>query len=133
MRFFTSAVSALLALQAGVAYACIKTVTGTILVLARNQAEVEDTAAGFLAYGIKTQSVIVPQTGAALPALNSTVDRGNFGGIVTAGELSFDMGGGNFASALTADQWNAIYQYQIDFGVRLVRIASYPGPDFGEF
>lgn len=36
-----------------------------------------------------------------------------------------------FFSALTTEQWNALYAYQTAFGVRMVRLDVYPGPDFG--
>ncbi|PKS05914.1 hypothetical protein jhhlp_007745 [Lomentospora prolificans] len=130
MRFFTSAVSAILALQAGLAYACTKTISGTILIIARDNADAANVAAGFKAYGIKTENLIVPNGGTALPVLNSTIDRGNYGGIVTHAELSYENGG-NFASALTTEQWNALYQYQVDFGVRMARIDAYPTTEFG--
>lgn len=131
MRFFTSAVSAILALQAGLAYACTKTISGTILIIARDNADAANVAAGFKAYGIKTENLIVPNGGTALPVLNSTIDRGNYGGIVTHAELSYENGG-NFASALTTEQWNALYQYQVDFGVRMARIDAYPTTEFGK-
>ena len=47
-------------------------------------------------------------------------------------EVSYDYGGTiGFQSALTTDQWNAIYAYQLAYGVRLVHIDVYPGPKFG--
>lgn len=131
MRFFKRAVGALLALQAGVAFACTKTITGTILIIGRDELDITNAAAGFKAYGIKTEGFTVPQAGATLPALNSTIERGNYGGIVVFAEVSYDYGTGGWHSALTTEQWNAIYQYQIDFGVRLVRLDSYPTPEFG--
>lgn len=130
MRFFTRAASALLALQAGVAFACTKTITGTILIIGRDQADIDNAGAGFKAYGIKTEGLIVPSTGVTLPQLNSTVEKGNYGGIVTFAELSYELPTG-WGSAITAEQWNTIYQYQVDFGVRLVRLDAYPTTEFG--
>jgi hypothetical protein len=89
---------------------------------------------GFNAYGIPSQLVIVPQAGITLPVLNSTATNGNYGGFVILDEVSYDYGGTiGWASAITTDQWNQLYAYQVAFGVRMVRINVYPTPDFGEF
>jgi hypothetical protein len=87
---------------------------------------------GFNAYGIPSQVVVVPQAGITLPALNSTASHGNYGGFVIMNELSYDYGGTlGWQSAFSADQWNALYAYQVAFGVRMVRINVYPTTDFG--
>lgn len=46
------------------------------------------------------------------------------------GEVSYDMPTG-WGSALTAAQWQQLYDYQTGFGVRMVRLDVYPGSDFG--
>ena len=73
---------------------------------------------------------MVPQAGVSLPALNSS-SGGNFGGIVVAAEVSYDYGTDGFQSALTTDQWNQLYAYQLTYGVRMVQYDVYPGPKFG--
>lgn len=75
--------------------------------------------------------VLVPSSGTALPALNSTVTGGNYGGIIIVGEVSYDYGSSGYTSALTADQWQQMFDYQTVFGVRMVRLDVYPGSSFG--
>jgi hypothetical protein len=88
-------------------------------------------SSGLNGYGIPFQNLLVPQAGIALPALN-TSGVGNFAGIVVASAVSYDYGGTTgFQSALTSDQWNTLYAYQIAFGVRMVQYDVYPGPLYG--
>jgi hypothetical protein len=108
---------------------CPLDVSDTILVLARDQYSADSATSGFQGYGIPFQTIIVPQGGIDLPALN-TSDRGNYGGFITVGELSYEYPTG-WASALTAAQWQQIYTYQNTFGARLVRIDAWPQSDFG--
>lgn len=103
----------------------------TILVLVRDTTALYSATSGLNGYGIPFEVVYVPITGITLPVLNSTATAGNYGGIVTMSELSYDMGGGAYSSALTVDQWNQIYNYQAAFRVRLVRLDAYPQPIFG--
>jgi hypothetical protein len=130
MGILSRAVGALLAIQASVVYACTRTVDGTVLIIGRNDYDISNAAAGFNAYGIKWQQLIVPSGGAALPTLNSTLEHGNYGGIVVMAEVAYDLPTG-WGSALTTAQWNELYQYQVDFGVRMVRLDVYPTPEFG--
>lgn len=75
--------------------------------------------------------MIVPQTGVTLPVLNIS-SAGNYGAIVILLEVSYDYGGTlGFQSALNASQWAALYQYQISFGVKMVRLDVVLGPNFG--
>ncbi|KAK1138316.1 hypothetical protein N8T08_002851 [Aspergillus melleus] len=107
------------------------TIAGNILVIARDTAAAGVASSGLNAYGIPFTTLLVPQAGASLPDLNTT-SGGNFGGIVVAGEVSYDYGGTRgFQSALTTDQWNQLYAYQLDFGVRMVQYDVFPGPSFG--
>lgn len=46
-------------------------------------------------------------------------------------EVSYDYGGGAYHSAITDAQFQQLYQYQIDFHVRMVRLDAYPQPNFG--
>jgi hypothetical protein len=106
------------------------TVSNTVLVLARDSTSAASAYSGLQGYGIPYQVVTVPQTGTTLPTLNSTASSGNYGAIVVMSEVSYDFNG-NFASALTAAQWQQLYAYQTAFGVRMVRLDVFPGPDFG--
>lgn len=106
------------------------TVAANILVIARDTASAGIASSGLNAYGIPFTTLIVPQSGVALPALNTSTS-GNFGGIVVASEVSYDYGASGYQSALTADQWNQLYAYQLAYGVRMVQYDVYPGPNYG--
>lgn len=105
-------------------------VDNTVLILARDDAGVASGSAGLDAYGIPWQKLIVPSTGADLPQLNSSATDGKFSAIIIVDAVSYSYTDG-WRSAVTTDQWNTIYAYQINFGVRMVRINEYPGPDYG--
>lgn len=106
------------------------TVQSTILVIARDANSAAIGASGLQGYGIPFQTLIVPSTGAALPALTSSATAGNFGGILVLSEVAYDYSG-SFLSALTAAQWTTLYNYQLAFGVRMVRTDVFPSADFG--
>lgn len=129
MKLF-SAASALLALQAGIA-AAANSVSNTILVFARDSASVTVATLGLQGYGIPYQAVIVPEAGVALPTLNSSATQGNYGGILVLSEVSYQYSTG-FLSALTTAQWQQLYDYQIAFGVRMVRLDVFPSIDLGK-
>lgn len=106
-------------------------VSSNILIIARDNSSASDSTSGLNGYGVPFTTLIVPQSGVELPALNSSTG-GNFGGIVITGEVSYDYGGQDgFRSALTPDQWNQLYAYQLQYGVRMVHQDVYPGPKFG--
>lgn len=106
------------------------TVSGQILVFARDSASAYSATSGLSGHGIPYELILVPSTGAALPVLNSTAADGNYGGIIVLGEVSYD-GANGFASALTAAQWQQMFDYQNAFGVRMVRLDVFPSADFG--
>ncbi|KAL3422766.1 hypothetical protein PVAG01_06923 [Phlyctema vagabunda] len=106
-------------------------VSSTVLVIARSNATAYSGYSGLRAYRIPYQVLVVPQEGAILPALNSSLKVGNFGAIVILSEVSYDYGTAGFRSALTSDQWLQLYTYQLAFGVRMVRIDVYPSADSG--
>jgi hypothetical protein len=107
-------------------------VKSTVLIFARDIASAYSAWSGLNGYAIPYQVVIVPKTGITLPALSSSATAGNYGAIVVLSEVSYDYGGTlGFQSALTAAQWTTLYQYQVSFGVRMVRLDVFPGPDFG--
>jgi len=56
---------------------------------------------------------------------------GNYGAIVVLGDVSYSYSSGLFQSALTDAQWNTLYAYQVQYGVRMVRLDVYPDAQFG--
>lgn len=118
--------------QAPATVVAATSVQATILILARDTASAYSASSGLNGYGIPYQVITVPSTGINLPVLNSSETAGNYGAIVTVAELSYDYGNTTgYQSAITSDQWAAIYQYQVSFGVRLVRIDVFPSPSTG--
>jgi hypothetical protein len=108
------------------------TVQSTVLIFARDTVSAYSAFSGLNAYGIPYQVVVVPQAGITLPALNSSATAGNYGAIVILSEVSYNYGGTlGYQSALTAAQWVQIYAYQAAFGVRMVRLDSFPSADSG--
>lgn len=105
-------------------------VSSTILVFARDTSSAYSVTSGLQGHGIPYQTVIVPSSGVTLPVLNSSLETGNYGGFVVLSEVSYDYNG-SWASAISPEQWQQIYSYQTDYGVRLVRLDAYPGSDFG--
>ena len=106
-------------------------ISSNILVIARDDSAANEASSGLNAQGIPFTSLIVPQNGVDLPELNST-SGGNFGGIIVSNEVSYDYGGEkSFRSALTDDQWNQLYAYQLEYGVRMFQQNVYPGPKYG--
>ena len=103
------------------------TVQSTILVLAPTD-DVESSysaTSGFDAYGIPYDLVQIPSGGATLPALNSSTTQGNYGGILILSDVSYDYNG-DYQSAITTDQYNTLWAYQLAFNVRMVRLDAYP-------
>lgn len=105
-------------------------VASTILVIATDATSATVAAQGLNGYGIPHQSLIVPQTGVALPTLSSSAG-GNYGGIIVASGVLYEYSANNYSSALTTDQWNALYEYQITYGVRMVQYGIFPTLDAG--
>lgn len=108
------------------------TVSSTILVLARDDTSALNGAtSGLQGYGIPFEVVTVPQAGiSSLPNLNASATYGNYGGIVVVSEVGYNYGD-QYYSALTRAQWNQLWNYQINFGVRMVRLDVFPTSDFG--
>ncbi|KAF4632538.1 hypothetical protein G7Y89_g5585 [Cudoniella acicularis] len=109
----------------------VTSVGNTVLILARDAATSYSAYSGLNGYGIPYQVVLVPSTGVTLPQLNSSATVGNYGAIVVLSEVSYQTANNGFQSALTAAQWAQLYQYQVTFAVRMVRLDVYPGPAFG--
>ena len=108
------------------------TVSSTILVLARDDTSALNGAtSGLQGYGIPFEVITVPQAGiTSLPILNASATHGNYGGIVVVSEVGYNYGD-QYYSALTRSQWNQLWSYQTDFGVRMVRLDVFPTSDFG--
>lgn len=104
-----------------------------ILIVARDDASARSAHSGLQAYGIPYRVLVVPKTGATLPALNSSATSGNFGGIAIVSDVSYDYGTppNPFRSALTTAQLKELYDYQKAFRVRMVRLDVYPESQFG--
>ena len=107
-------------------------VQSTFLIFARDAGSAYSAFSGLNAYGIPYQLVIVPQTGIILPVLNSSATIGNYGAIIILSEVSYNYGGTlGFQSALNATQLAQLYAYQAAFGIRMVRLDSFPSADSG--
>ncbi|KAI9756019.1 MAG: hypothetical protein M1815_004251 [Lichina confinis] len=108
------------------------TVDSTVLVFARDSGAAGVATGPLNGYGIPHQVVVVPQTGVTLPALTSSATQGNFGLVVIISAVTYDYGpDGGWRSALTAAQQTELRDYVKNFGVRLVQLDVYPGPDYG--
>ncbi|KAK3395084.1 hypothetical protein B0H63DRAFT_556175 [Podospora didyma] len=116
-------------LHAKLASAAIS-VSNTILVLARDAAAATSATSGLQGYGIPYKVAIVPESGITLPSLSASVTQGNYGGIIIMSEVAYPYPAG-WGSALTAAQWQTLYDYQTSFGVRMVRLDSFPSTEFG--
>ncbi|KAF1966744.1 hypothetical protein BU23DRAFT_584283 [Bimuria novae-zelandiae CBS 107.79] len=95
------------------------TVDSTVLVLARDK--------NAILPGTLIVDLSLPAAG--FPQLNSTLDAGNFGGIVTVSAREY-KNGDDWKIALSDKQWQELYRYQESFGVRLVRLNAWPSSDY---
>lgn len=107
-----------------------RTVTSTVLIIAKDDSEVDTASPVLDGYGIPWQKLLVPKDGTALPPLNTTATDGLFGSIIMAGGIVYEYNGA-YRSALTDAQWQQLYNYQTSFSVRMVRFNEYPGSAFG--
>ncbi|KAF2278256.1 putative extracellular serine-rich protein [Westerdykella ornata] len=106
------------------------TVNSTILVLARDGNASSSATSVLEGYGIPYYVVNLSLSPTGLPQLNATPDAGNFGGIVTVSARDY-KNGDDWNGALVDRQWQELYRYQEAFGVRMVRLNSFPHADFG--
>ncbi|EHL02098.1 hypothetical protein M7I_1877 [Glarea lozoyensis 74030] len=110
----------------------VRNTKNTVLIFARDADSSYSAFSGLNGYGIPYQVVNVPVGGAKLPVLNSSATVGNYGAIVVLSEVSYENSKtGTFDSALTTAQWASLYQYQVSFGIRMVRLDALPGSEFG--
>ncbi len=107
------------------------TTKSTFLVLARDATAAYSAKSGLNDYGIPFEIVVIPSGGATLPVLTSPTRVGNYGAIVVLSEVSYADANGQYASALTTAQWNALYDYQRMFGIRMVRLDVVPSAATG--
>lgn len=113
---------------------------GTVLIFARDPKDVDghpnmakDAWSGLNGYAIPYEVVLVPKAGITLPTFSEGT-QGNYGAIVVLSEVSYNYGtteASSYKSALTDAQWAEIYDYQVNYGVRLVRLDVAPGPATG--
>ncbi|KAK3384072.1 hypothetical protein B0T24DRAFT_72677 [Lasiosphaeria ovina] len=129
MFFLGIAVAVSLTLLARLTHAATS-VTSTILIFARDASSASSATSGLDGYGIPFQVVLVPQSGVTLPALSSSATQGNYGGIIVLSEVAYSYST-SWASAITAAQWEDLYTYQTSFGIRMVRLDSFPATDLG--
>lgn len=113
--------------------AVIGSTNSTFLVIAlatSTPSQLATAKSGLNDYGIPFELLLVPSGNVILPQLNSSATTGNYGGIVILSELSYsyvDSSGATiWTSALSTDQWTALFNYQISFGVRMVRLGAFP-------
>lgn len=107
-----------------------RSVQSTILVFVRDSTDAYTATSGLNGHGLPYQTVVVPQAGITLPTLNTSATQGLYGAIIISGEVSYLYSNG-WASAFTAAQWQQLYDYQTEFGVRMIRLNVYPSDTFG--
>ncbi|CAI4213487.1 unnamed protein product [Parascedosporium putredinis] len=103
--------AALLALQAALASAL--STSSTVLIFARDEDSGKSGSYGLRGYGIPYEIVI-----------------GIYGGFIVLSEVGYDYEN-QWRSALTDEQWQVLYDYQGQFGVRMVRLDVFPSAAFG--
>jgi hypothetical protein len=106
-------------------------VNSIALVIARDATSAYSAYSGLNDYGIPYSLLVVPFTGTSLPSLNDSATAGNYGLIVILSEVSYYYESKGYQSALTTDQWEALFNYQVSFGVRMVRLDAYPSEETG--
>ncbi|KAF3129413.1 hypothetical protein TWF703_008878 [Orbilia oligospora] len=105
-------------------------IRNTVLVVSPDKPNADTVTGTMDGYGIPYEVLLVPQGGIALPQLNQTNGDGNYGLFLVISQVSYNFGD-QWRSALTQDQWNAMYDYQTVYGVRMVHINAYPSSQFG--
>lgn len=103
----------------------------TALVIASSASAADEAVSILNALGQPNQLLAIAQSGTPLPPLETvrvSTTTGNFGLIIIIGMVSYNYGGTTgWASAITSDQWTALYAYQLKYGVRMVHLDGYPG------
>ncbi|EPS38101.1 hypothetical protein H072_8138 [Dactylellina haptotyla CBS 200.50] len=107
------------------------TLLNNVLILAPDSGTAELTEDPLEGYGMAWETLIVPQAGITLPALNTTNKDGsitcNYNIIVVHSQLSYNYGTDlGWRSALTTAQWSQLYAYQLMCNVRMVHFNVWP-------
>ncbi|KAK6501422.1 hypothetical protein TWF481_009261 [Arthrobotrys musiformis] len=102
-----------------------------VLILAPDASTAALTEQPLDGYGMAWDTFIVPKEGIDLPALTVNNSDGTvtckYNIIAMHSQLSYDYGDSGWRSALTTDQMNQIYAYQVSCGVRMVHFNIWPG------
>jgi hypothetical protein len=78
--------------------------------------------------GVPYDTLIATATPLTAQTLSDGVGAGRYQGILLAtGNLGYEASPGVYQSALTAAQWQLLWQYEADFRVRQVTLNTYPG------
>lgn len=78
--------------------------------------------------GVPYDTLIATATPLTAQTLSDGVGAGRYQGILLAtGNLGYEASPGVYQSALTAAQWQMLWQYEADFRVRQVTLNTYPG------
>jgi len=104
-------------------------VASTALVIAISTDAADEAVSTLNQFNQPTQVLVIPQNGTDLPSLETTsgsVTVGNFALIIVIGLASYDYSTG-WASAITTDQWDTLYAYQLTYGVRMIHLDGFPG------
>ncbi|KAF3214108.1 hypothetical protein TWF679_004976 [Orbilia oligospora] len=107
------------------------TLLNNVLILAPDQSTAALTEQPLDGYGMAWDTFIVPKEGIELPALTSNNSDGSitckYNIIAMHSQLSYDYGDLGWRSALTQEQMNQIYAYQVSCNVRMVHFNIWPG------
>ena len=104
-------------------------VSSTALVIAVSTDAADEAVSILNNFNQTNQVLVVEQTGTPLPTLETisgSSSVGNYGLIIVIGLASYDYATG-WASAITSEQWSALYAYQLTYNVRMIHLDGYPG------
>lgn len=104
----------------------------TALVIATDSSSAAEAVSILQGYGQPVEFLAMPQNVTALPSLETLnsdgTSVGNYGLIIIMSLCVYNYGGTTgWASAITAQQFNAIYAYQAKYNVRTIYLDSFPG------
>jgi hypothetical protein len=104
----------------------------TALVIATDAGAADQVMHILNGYGQPAYFLQFAKNGTNLPALETIqangMSVGNYGLIIIVGLVTYDFGGTTgWASAITTAQWDALYAYQLKYGVRMVHMDGFPG------
>jgi hypothetical protein len=97
----------------------------TALVIGRTEDDLVNTFFILDAYGIKFETVMLPEGGGELPPLE-TDGNGNYGLITVFANVDYSEG-----TVLKPEQWQTLWNYQVKYNVRMIHLDVYPSEDFG--